>query len=191
MYTQGCVHAQTVVDKNSNRRLYDSQGAKGDLRLFFTRFCISKHTSGLGVKPCVGFEGLQTKRSRGMHAHVVTADQQKLFEKKLAPLFYVSLAPLSRLEHPELKLAPSVIGACPPARKAGTFWLDAAYDWAVDKAINQVRNWAYVCVTMDGWKKKAREQTSPLITIIILHPEGSSLFWKVSPFPQYHRKIKL
>jgi hypothetical protein len=32
---------------------------------------------------------------------------------------------------------------------------------------------------MDGWKKRAAEQGTPIITVILLLPDGNSQFWKV------------
>jgi hypothetical protein len=110
----------------------------------------------------------------------VTAQQQKLFEKRLAMFFYTSLTPLARLDSPELKSALAAVGVLPPSRKAASNkLLDTAYVDALAKVIKEVQKWQLVCVTMDGWKKKACEEGAPLITVLILLPTGKKLFWKV------------
>jgi hypothetical protein len=105
---------------------------------------------------------------------------QKDFEKKLAHFFYTTLTPLSRIESPELKAALAVLGAEPPSRRAvSSTLLDEAYNAAVAKVFKRVSEWPLVCVTMDGWKKRACEHGAPLITVVLLSPDGKSHFWKV------------
>jgi hypothetical protein len=115
-----------------------------------------------------------------LRAHIVSKTQQDAFEEMFAQFMYVSLTPLRRLESPELKAALALLGATPPDRKkvAGPL-LDKAYNQAVEKVLSQVRECSAVCITMDGWKKRAAEQGSPIITVILLLPDGTSQFWKV------------
>jgi hypothetical protein len=113
--------------------------------------------------------------------HVVTAEQQAKFEEKLVKFFYTTLTPLQRIESLELKDALSILGASPPSRRnAGGRLLDDAYNLAVDSVIQQFAKWSVICITMDGWKKRACEHGAPLVTIVLLLPDGASLFWKVS-----------
>jgi hypothetical protein len=46
--------------------------------------------------------------------HLVSADQQRDFEKKFAKFFFRTLTPLSRLACPDLKAALAGLGAVPP-----------------------------------------------------------------------------
>jgi hypothetical protein len=110
----------------------------------------------------------------------VKAEQQREFDSKLAHYFYTTLTPLVRLESPELKAALAVLGATPPDRKrAAGELLDAAYDHAVKKVVSLVSQCKLVCITMDGWKSRRCEQGSPLITIVVLLPNGTRHFWQV------------
>jgi hypothetical protein len=113
-------------------------------------------------------------------AHAVTADQQRKFEEKFAKFMYTTLTPLARLSSPELKAALAVLGATPPGRKhAGGRLLDEAYDRVVQNIIAIVARCKVICITMDGWKKRGCEQGAPLITVVLLLPDGTSQFWKV------------
>lgn len=90
---------------------------------------------------------------------------------------------MARLEAPELKSALATLGAVPPSRSAATNkLLNDAYSRAVNKANEEISKWPVVCVTMDGWKKRACEQGAPLITVVILLPDGTNIFWKVCVF---------
>jgi hypothetical protein len=121
---------------------------------------------------------------RGSHgtltAHVVSQTQQEAFEAMFAQFMYVTLTPLRRLDSPELRTALALLGAVPPCRKkvAGPL-LDRAYNEAVTKPIARIKECSAVCITMDGWKKRAAEHGTPIITVIILLPDGSAQFWKV------------
>jgi hypothetical protein len=126
-------------------------------------------------------------------AHAVTAEQQRKFEEKFAKFFYTTLTPLARLNSPELKAALAVLGATPPGRKhAGGRLLDEAYDRVVQNVITAAGRCKVICITMDGWKKRGCEQGDPLITIVLLLPDGTSQFWKVRiqlTFTKYRKTI--
>jgi hypothetical protein len=110
----------------------------------------------------------------------VTAQQQAQFEIKLAKFFFTTLTPLNRLASPELKAALAVLGATPPERTyASSQLLDDAYNLAFHKVISSVGQSPFVCITMDGWKKRTCENGASLITVVMLLPDGSSHFWKV------------
>ena len=80
----------------------------------------------------------------------------------------------------ELKAALAVLGAERPTKyTASGRLLDMAYDECKSAMFSKVARWSSVCVTMDGWKKRSCEQGEPLITVVLLLPDGSSLFWKV------------
>jgi hypothetical protein len=110
----------------------------------------------------------------------VSQTQQEAFEAMFAQFMYVTLTPLRRLDSPELRTALALLGAVPPSRKkvAGPL-LDRAYDEAVSRSIAGIEECSAVCNTMDGWKKRAAEHGTPIITVIILLPDGSAQFWKV------------
>jgi hypothetical protein len=119
-------------------------------------------------------------RQETLTVHAVTPEQQRGFESKLAQFLYTTLTPLVRLSSPEPKAALAVLGATPPDRKrAAGELLDVAYDRAVMKVVRLVSHFKLVCITMDGWKSRRCEHRSPLITIALLLPNGTSHFWKV------------
>lgn len=53
------------------------------------------------------------------------------------------------------------------------------YEAALKSTIEQIRAAKEVQVTMDGWKKRSAEHGTPLITVVVLLPDGGALFWKV------------
>lgn len=111
--------------------------------------------------------------------HVVHPQKQAAFERLFAQYMYTSLTPLIRLDSPELKAALALVGAAPPSRfRAAGPLLDEAYGQAVDKVVSQIKECDSVCITMDGWKKRAAEHGT-IITVVILMPNGKRLFWKV------------
>jgi hypothetical protein len=120
------------------------------------------------------------RTQRTLAAHVVSQAQQEAFEAMFAQFMYVTLTPLHRLDSPELKTPLALLGAVYPSRKkvAGPL-LDRAYNEAVSKSIARIKECSAVCVTMDGWKKRAAEHGTPIITVIILLPDGNAQFWKV------------
>jgi hypothetical protein len=112
--------------------------------------------------------------------HVVSAAQQRHFEKKFAKFMYNTLTPFHRLGDPDLAAALAVLGAVPPTRTlASGRLLNAAYAETVDETVSMISSYTSICITMDGWKKRSCEQGAPLITIIILLSDGTALFWKV------------
>jgi hypothetical protein len=142
----------------------------------FGQFVVGVCINGLSVTercPGAGSQSIITARA-------VTAEQQRKFEEKFAKFFYTTLTPLVRLSSPELKAALAVLGATPPCRRqAGGKLLDEAYDSVVQKVISLAANCKLICITMDGWKKRGCEQGAPLITVVLLLPNGTSRFWKV------------
>jgi hypothetical protein len=112
-------------------------------------------------------------------------DQQEAFEAMFAQFMYVTLTPLHPLESPELKTALALLGAVPPScKKVGGPLLHRAYNEAVSKSIARIKECSAVWITMDGWKKRAAEHGTPIITVIILLPDGDAQFWKVRCSPQ-------
>jgi hypothetical protein len=137
------------------------------------------------VEDCINGQSVSercagTARQNTITAHAVTAEQQRRFEAKFAKFFYTTLTPLVRLSRPELKAALAVLGATPPGRNhVGGKLLDEAYDSAVQNVISLTARCKLICITIDGWKKRGCEQGAPLITVVLLLPDGTSLFWRV------------
>jgi hypothetical protein len=114
---------------------------------------------------------------------VVSSAQQKEFEKKFSKFMYNTLMPFHRLGDPDLAAALAVLGAVPPSRHVASGpLLKTAYAETVDGVISMINEFSSICITMDGWKKRSCEQGAPLITVIILLPDGTAVFWKVCTF---------
>jgi hypothetical protein len=80
----------------------------------------------------------------------------------------------------------------PPTRKAcGTKHLEQLYSTALAETIKQIKIAGEFQVTMDGWKKRAAEHGTPLVTVVVLLPDGGSLFWKVSSLQTSHAFLLL
>jgi hypothetical protein len=139
----------------------------------------------------VGVGGVQTTITQA-----VSPAQQRQFETKFAKYFFTTLTPLVRLNSPELKAALAVLGATPPNRKlVATKLLDDAFNAALERVVEAAANCAYICITMDGWKKRSCEKGAPLIMVVLLLPDGASHFWKVRlwhrlPLFTHHRTRK-
>jgi hypothetical protein len=81
----------------------------------------------------------------------------------------------------------AVLGAVPPTRHlASGQLLNTANAETVDETISTINTFTSICITMDGWKKRSCEQGAPLITIIILLPDGTALFWKCVHIDSVH-----
>jgi hypothetical protein len=87
---------------------------------------------------------------------------------------------MSRLSHHDLHTALAFLGATPPTSKAcGTKHLDALYSKALSATVQKIKCFTEVQITMDGWKKRAAEHGTPIVTVVVLLPDGGALFWKV------------
>jgi hypothetical protein len=109
------------------------------------------------------------------------------FQRYFSSWILSTFTPLSRLEHHDLHRALAFLGTTPPTRKAcGTKHLEHLYSTALAETIKQIKIAGEVQVTMDGWKKRAAEHGTPLVTVVVLLPDGGSLFWKVSSLQASH-----
>lgn len=125
------------------------------------------------------FEHADDPNQPNLEQHVVSGALQAEFDKKFARCMCSTLTSLHRLKNAELKSALAVLGATPTSvYKTGGPLLDEAYSAAVDAVISGINEFTSICITMDGSKKRYCEQGSPLITVTILLPDCTALFWK-------------
>ena len=84
-----------------------------------------------------------------------------------------TFTPARRLEHPDLHAAFAPVGLKAPSRQAvyGD-QLDALYGKSTASLIDDLKTTKFICVAVDGWKKRVVEQGAPLVTFNLLFPDG-------------------
>jgi hypothetical protein len=91
-----------------------------------------------------------------MTSQVVSAQQQTQFKKRFARFLFTTLTPVSRLGSPELNAALAVpVAYASRCKAAGSRVFNEAYSNAVHEVMSGIAQLALVCITMDGWKKRA------------------------------------
>jgi hypothetical protein len=94
-----------------------------------------------------------------------------------------SNTPLARLALPSLKRALAAVGLTVPDRRTvGGPVLNSLYCEGRNELAEEIRSEGSFAIAMDGWKKRAAEQGTPIITAMVLLPTGRSAFWKVRSF---------
>lgn len=82
--------------------------------------------------------------------------------------------------HPCIEQMFAIVGAKAPSRKEimGSM-LESLYGEAYARTVEQIKQQGRFALAMDGWKKRAAEHGTPLVTVMVLLPSGETLFWKV------------
>lgn len=111
---------------------------------------------------------------------VVSKERRETVNRLFSAWMLSTFTPAHRLEHPDLKAAFAAVGCVVPSRKElmGA-QLHALYESTRITAIKVLKSVKYVAVTMDGWKKRAAEQGTPIVTVSLLLPDGQTIFLKV------------
>lgn len=140
---------------------------QGTLTQHFHKAAVFKHG------PCVG--------RRTLDAFVLPQVNNEVFRRRFAAWLLKTNTPLSRLQHPDLKAAMASIGAVVPNRRnvSGPV-LNSLYEESRAGVVDKITAAGAFSISMDGWKKRTAEQGNPIVTVVVLLPEGGAVFWKVS-----------
>jgi hypothetical protein len=115
-----------------------------------------------------------------LHTFYVPAAARDRFQREFSRWMLESNTPLARLELPSLKRALASVGLTVPDRRTvGGPVLNSLYFEGRKDLAEAIMSESSFCIAMDGWKKRAAEQGTPIITVMVLLPSGRSAFWKV------------
>lgn len=146
------------------------------------RSCFRVFSCLIAVVPDAGATrsaGIAISDGNALMRSLVPKQVRDVFQRLYCSWMICTFTPARRLEHPDLRAALAHIGVAPPTRRQFSDHLDALYDATRQSILSLLAAATYVCITMDGWKSRTAEQGAPLVTVNLLLPDGTSIFWKV------------